>query len=129
MHLVDVPERLLVVGGGYVGLELGSVYAALGSEVTVVEMLDRLISQADDDLARPLIKRIKEIFAAVYTETKVASLEEHDDYVEVTLEGAVDEPEQRFDRVLIAVGRRPNTENLGAGEYRCRGGRARLHPD
>ena len=113
LHLVDVPERLLVVGGGYVGLELGSVYAALGSEVTVVEMLDRLISQADDDLARPLIKRIKEIFAAVYTETKVASLEEHDDYVEVTLEGAVDEPEQRFDRVLIAVGRRPNTENLG----------------
>lgn len=113
LHLVDVPERLLVVGGGYVGLELGSVYAALGSEVTVVEMLDRLISQADDDLARPLIKRIKEIFAAVYTETKVASLEEHDEYVEVTLEGAVDEPEQRFDRVLIAVGRRPNTENLG----------------
>jgi dihydrolipoamide dehydrogenase len=113
LQLKDVPERLLVVGGGYVGLELGSVYAALGSEVTVVEMLDRLIAQADADLARPLIKRIKKTFAAVHTETKVTSLEAHDDYVEVKMEGEIDEPEQRFDRVLIAIGRRPNTESLG----------------
>ncbi len=113
LHLVDVPERLLVVGGGYVGLELGSVYAALGSEVTVVEMMERLIPRADDDLARPLIRRIEKIFAAVHTDTKVVSLEERDDGVDVRLEGEVDETEQRFDRILIAVGRRPNTENLG----------------
>jgi dihydrolipoamide dehydrogenase len=113
LQLADVPARLLVVGGGYVGLELGSVYAALGSEVTVVEMLDRLIAQADADLARPLIKRMNDLFAAVHTETKVVSLEEHADHVAVQLEGAVEEPEQPFDRVLIAIGRRPNAANLG----------------
>ena len=113
LQLPDVPEKLLVVGGGYVGLELGSVYASLGSDVTVVEMLDRLIATADADLARPLIRRIETTFAAVYTNTKVVSLEERDDGVDVRLEGDVDDPEQRFDRVLIAVGRRPNTEGLG----------------
>jgi dihydrolipoamide dehydrogenase len=85
----------------------------LGSEVTVVEMMERLIPRADDDLARPLIRRIEKIFAAVHTDTKVVSLEERDDGVDVRLEGEVDETEQRFDRILIAVGRRPNTENLG----------------
>ena len=113
LQLVDVPEHLLVVGGGYVGLEIGSVYAALGSDVTVVEMLDRLLPQADADLARPLIRRIKKSFAAVHTETKVAAVEEEDDGVKVTFKGDMDEPEQRFDRVLIAVGRGPNSEHLG----------------
>lgn len=112
LELPDVPERLLVVGGGYVGLELGSVYAVLGSEVTVVEMLDRLIAQADSDLARPLIRRINEIFANVYTGTKVAKMVERDNEVEVTLEGEVEET-LTFDRVLVAIGRRPNSENLG----------------
>ncbi len=113
LQLADVPARLLVVGGGYVGLELGSVYAALGSEVTVVEMLERLIAQADADLARPLLKRMDALFAAVHTETKVVALQEHADHVAVQLEGAVEEPEQSFDRVLIAIGRRPNAANLG----------------
>lgn len=112
LTLPDVPERLLVVGGGYVGLELGSVYAILGSEVTVVEMLDRLIPRADSDLARPLIRRIDEIFAQSYTETKVAEMEEDDDGVTVTFEGEV-EATERFDRVLVAVGRRPNSKGLG----------------
>jgi dihydrolipoamide dehydrogenase len=113
LALPDVPERLLVVGGGYVGLELGSVYAALGSRVTVVEMLDRLIPAADADLAKPLIRRIESNFAATYTNTKVTDLTEDENGVDVVLEGDVDEPEQRFDRVLIAVGRRPNSEELG----------------
>ncbi|MGC9467318.1 MAG: dihydrolipoyl dehydrogenase [Anaerolineae bacterium] len=112
LELPDVPERLLVVGGGYVGLELGSVYAVLGSEVTVVEMLDRLIAQADSDLARPLIRRINEIFANVYTGTEVAKMVERGNEVEVTLEGEVEET-LTFDRVLVAIGRRPNSENLG----------------
>jgi dihydrolipoamide dehydrogenase len=112
LALADVPERLLVVGGGYVGLEMGSVYAALGSKVTVVEMLDRLIAAADEDLARPLIRRIEENFEAVYTSTRVAKMEEDTDGVEVTFEGEVDKTE-RFDRVLVSVGRRPNTSGLG----------------
>jgi dihydrolipoamide dehydrogenase len=112
LALADVPERLLVVGGGYVGLEMGSVYAALGSKVTVVEMLDRLIAAADEDLARPLIRRLEENFEAVYTSTKVAKMEEDTDGVEVTFEGEVDKTE-RFDRVLVSVGRRPNTSDLG----------------
>ncbi len=112
LELVDVPERLLVVGGGYVGLELGSVYAALGSKVTVVEMLDRLIAQSDSDLARPLVRRMESIFEEVHTGTKVAEMVEKDDGVDVTLEGEVDET-LRFDRVLVAVGRRPSSQDLG----------------
>ena len=113
LDLADLPERFLVVGGGYVGLELGSVYAALGSKVSVVEMLDRLIAQADEDMARPLVKRIYDTFEAVYTNTKVAKMVEEADGVVVTFEGEVAEPEQRFDRVLVAVGRRPNSRDLG----------------
>ncbi len=113
LELADVPARLLVVGGGYVGLELGSVYAALGSKVTVVEMLDRLIAQADEDMARPLVRRIHDTFEAVYTSTKVVRLAEDENGVDVTFEGEVEEPQQRFDRVLIAVGRRPNSRDLG----------------
>lgn len=113
LELADVPDRLLVVGGGYVGLELGSVYAALGSRVTVVEMLDRVIAQADEDLARPLVRRIRQDFEAIYTGTKVASMTENEDYVEVTFEGDVEAKTQRFDRVLVAVGRRPNSGDIG----------------
>lgn len=113
LELADIPERLLVVGGGYVGLELGSVYAALGSRVTVVEMLDRLIAQADPDLARPLVRRIEDTFEAVHTGTKVAEMTEHEDYVEVTFEGDLEETTQRFDRVLVSIGRRPNSRDLG----------------
>ncbi|MGC9400795.1 MAG: dihydrolipoyl dehydrogenase family protein, partial [Anaerolineae bacterium] len=112
LELADVPERLLVVGGGYVGLELGSVYAAMGSKVTVVEMLDRLIAQSDSDLARPLVRRIESIFDEVHTGTKVTEMVEKDDGVEVTLEGEIEET-HRFDRVLVAVGRRPSSQDLG----------------
>jgi dihydrolipoamide dehydrogenase len=113
LALADVPETLLVVGGGYVGLELGMVYASLDSEVTAVELTDRLVPCADRDLARPLVARAETLFEAINLNTKVVSLQEHPDRVDVTLEGAVDQPQQTFDRVLIAIGRRPNSKDIG----------------
>lgn len=113
LALADVPATLLVIGGGYVGLELGMVYASLGSRVTLVELGDRLLPGIDRDLVKPLAQRVSEAFAAVYLNTKVQSLVEHDDHVEVTLGGAVEPQQHRFERVLVAIGRRPNTENLG----------------
>jgi dihydrolipoamide dehydrogenase len=113
LELEDIPERLLVVGGGYVGVELGSVYASLGSRVSVVEMDERLMAGADADLVRPLLRRLEELFEAIHTKTKVTALEEKEDCVEVKLEGEVDTPGQTFDRVLIAIGRRPNSKGIG----------------
>jgi dihydrolipoamide dehydrogenase len=113
LQLADIPERLLVVGAGYVGMELGSVYATLGSQVTILEVGDKLLPTADRDLVRPLERRAQEIFHAVRTRTKVTRLEEKEDRVEVVLEGEVDEPEQTFDRVLVAIGRQPNSEEIG----------------
>ncbi len=115
LALQDVPDRLLVVGGGYTGLEMGSVYAALGSRVSVVEMTDSLLPHADKDLVRPLARRARDIFDTIYLETKVAQAEEHDDHVSVTLEGDVEDEdaEQTFDRALVAIGRRPNSGEIG----------------
>lgn len=113
LALPDAPESLLVIGGGYVGLELGSVYATLGSRVTVVEMGERLIAAADADLAKPLLQRINETFEAVYTGTKVVQAQEDADGVTIHFEGPRAPATQRFDRVLVAVGRRPNSEKLG----------------
>lgn len=114
LALADIPETLLVIGGGFVGLELGSVYAALGSRVTLVERGPRLVPSADEDLARPLIRRVKKDFAAVYTGTEVAAVDEKDDWVEVSLKGdKIKEPQQRFERVLVSIGRSPNSGNLG----------------
>ena len=113
LELTDIPEKLLVVGGGYVGVELGSVYASLGSRVTVVEMAERLMVGADPDLTEPLVKRLEGLFEAIHTRTKVKSLKEQADRVQVTLEGEIDQPEQSFDRVLVAVGRSPNSRNIG----------------
>ena len=112
LNLPDIPKRLLVVGGGYIGLELGSVYAALGSRVTVVEMTGGLLPGADRDLVNILAKRIESICEAVLLDTKVASLKETQDGILVTLDGAVPEgtPRERtFDRVLVSVGRKPNS--------------------
>ncbi len=113
LALEDVPERLLVIGGGYIGLEMGTVYAALGSQVTVVEMLDGLLPGADRDLVRPLHKRLESVFEAIHLETKVVSMKETKKGIEVQLEGKAEEKKQQFDRVLVAVGRRPNSEDLG----------------
>ncbi len=113
LSLPDVPQRLLVVGGGYNGVELGSVYAALGSRVTLVELTDGLLPGVDRDLVRYLMRSVKDSFETMYFNTEVASLEEREDHVVVTLEGEVDEPERTFDRVLVFIGRRPNSRDIG----------------
>jgi dihydrolipoamide dehydrogenase len=112
LQLSCVPFRLLVIGGGYIGLEIGTVYAALGSQVTVVEALDGLLPMADRDLVAPLEKRLRQEFAAIYVNTRVASVQATEEGIAVALEGR-DVPERLlFDRVLVAVGRRPNTASL-----------------
>lgn len=113
LELVDVPQSLLIVGGGYIGLEMGTIYAALGSRVSVVEMTDGLLPGADRDLVRPLAKRLKRTFEAIWLNTKVVSLKERRDRVEVTFDGDVEKKVQPFDRVLVSVGRRPNSGGLG----------------
>ncbi len=114
LELRAVPGKLLVVGGGYIGLELGQVYAALGSAVTVVEMLDTLMAGVDSDLARPLNKRLQEQFTGgIHLKTKVAKLSDRGEAVEVTFEGAGRPSTTGFDAVLVSVGRQPNTDSLG----------------
>jgi dihydrolipoamide dehydrogenase len=113
LALQDVPERLLVIGAGYIGLELGSVYAALGSRVTVVELLDGILPGVDRDLARVLERRLKTEFAQISLKTKVVAVREAEDEVEVEFEGGTLPPRQVFDRVLTAVGRTPNSKLAG----------------
>lgn len=112
LELPDIPKKLLIIGGGYIGLEMGTVYAEIGSEVTVVEMLDGLLPGADRDLVRPLQKRLTERFANIHLKTKVAKLEDKGDKVAVTFEGEHNGVEE-FDRVLVSIGRRPNSDGLG----------------
>ena len=113
LELPSVPGSLLVVGGGYIGLELGSVYAALGSRVTVVEMTAGLLPGADRDLVAVVARRLAGMCEAVLLETTVTALAEDGDGVSVTLEGKDGESAQRFDRVLVAVGRVPNSDVPG----------------
>jgi len=120
LELPDIPQSMLVLGGGYVGLEMGTVYAALGSRVTVAVRGDRLLRGADADLVDVLIFRLKEIFEGIHFNTNVVSLKEREGGVDVKFEGAADKAEQTFDRVLIAVGRKPNTENVGLEKTRVK---------
>jgi dihydrolipoamide dehydrogenase len=113
LELPDVPARLLVIGGGYIGLEMGTVYQALGSEVTVVEALPHLLNGADPDLVRPLQLRMQRRFKAIRLNTKVEKLDARKDGVSVTSTGSDGITTELFDRVLVAVGRKPNTEQLG----------------
>jgi dihydrolipoamide dehydrogenase len=114
LDLADIPESLLVVGGGYIGLELGSVYAALGTRVTVVEMLAGLLPGADRDLVLPLHKKLEKMFEAILLNTTVASLAEEGNGIRATFDGPdVKEREKVFSRVLVAVGRKPNSEVPG----------------
>ncbi len=114
LALESVPGRLLVVGGGYIGLEMGTVYAALGSRVTVVEMTPTLLPGVDVDLVRPLAQRAERQFDAVWLRTRVAAMKERDGRLEVAFDGdGAAQRTETFDRVLIAVGRRPNTSGLG----------------
>jgi len=113
LALADIPASLLILGGGYVGLELGTVYAALGSRVSLVELADRLLPGVDADLVDPLQQRLKTIFSDIWLNTRVKRLQEDATGVAVSLEGAGVAPEQRFDRVLVAIGRQPATPGLG----------------
>jgi dihydrolipoamide dehydrogenase len=114
LDLPDVPNRLLVVGGGYIGLELGTVYAALGSKVTVVEMTDGLLPGADRDLAAIVAKRMETNCEAILLETKVTGVNDDKSGLSVSFEGtAAPKGAQNFDRVLVAVGRRPNSAIAG----------------
>jgi len=113
LDLPDLPESLLVVGGGYIGLELGTVYAILGSAVTVVEMTPGLLPGADRDLVDILAKRVAQTMKSVLLNTKVVALKPEEKGIRVTFEGEVDPKQQVFSRVLVAVGRRPNSKIPG----------------
>jgi dihydrolipoamide dehydrogenase len=113
LDLPDIPKSLLVVGGGYIGLELGTVYATLGSAVTVVEMTPGLLPGADRDLVDILAKRVHTLMKSVLLETKVTAMKAEAKGIRVTFEGNVEQKEQVFDRVLVCVGRRPNSKIPG----------------
>src|SRR4029077_1650699 len=114
LDLSDVPPTLLVVGGGYIGLELGTVYAALGTKVSVVEMVPGRLPGADRDLVLPLHKRMEKIFDAILLNTTVAGVKEEANGIRVTFDGPdVKEREKIFDKVLVSVGRKPNSEIPG----------------
>ena len=113
LQVEDIPEKLLVIGGGYIGLELGTVYASLGSAVTVVEMTDGLLPGADRDLVEPLHARLTDLFAEILLNTKVAEMKEQKNGIRVTFEGAdIRKPVRLFDKVLVCVGRKPNSHGL-----------------
>jgi dihydrolipoamide dehydrogenase len=114
LELAGVPERLLVVGGGIIGLEMACVYSELGSSITVVELLDQLIPGADKDLVNPLFKHISKRYEAIYLSTKVTAVDAQADGLRVRFEGAKAPETATFDRVLVAVGRRPNGRSVGA---------------
>jgi dihydrolipoamide dehydrogenase len=113
LELPSVPKRLLVVGGGIIGLEMATVYHALGSKVTIVEMLDQLIPGCDADLVKPLQKRISARYEAIHLGTKVESVEASEKHLSVTLSG---DESPKFDGILVAIGRRPNGRAVGASE-------------
>jgi dihydrolipoamide dehydrogenase len=114
LKLENVPATLLVIGGGYIGLEMGTVYAALGTRVTVVEMTGSLLPGVDADLVRPLFQHLQKQFAAIHLNTKVAKIEEVANGIRAILEGPeVAEAQSTFEKVLVAVGRRPNSRQLG----------------
>lgn len=114
LEIEDIPKTLLIIGGGYIGLEIGTVYAALGSKVSVAEMLPEILSGADTDLAAVLNKHIKNIFETVMVNTKVVETKETGKRIKVIFEDKdKNRSEKIFDKVLIAVGRKPNSKNFG----------------
>jgi dihydrolipoamide dehydrogenase len=123
LNLDDIPGSLLVVGGGYIGLELGSVYAALGTRVTVVEMLPGLLPGADRDLVLPLHKRLEKMFAQILLNTTVTAVKDQGNGIRAAFDGPdIKEREKVFDRVLVSVGRKPNSEIPGLEKTRVQVG-------
>jgi len=118
LDLADIPDSLLVIGGGYIGLEMGTVYAELGSRVSVVELTDGLLPGADRDLVKPLHQRLEKLFAGIHLGTKVVKVEEiaamaGEGAIRVHFEGAGGATSHEFSKVLVAVGRRPNSDGIG----------------
>ena len=123
LNLEDIPSTLLVVGGGYIGLELGSVYAALGTRVTVVEMLPGLLPGADRDLVLPLHKRLEKLFEGILLNTTVSSVKDEGTGIRATLKAQDGNTQEKvFDRVLVSVGRKPNSEIPGLDKTRVQVG-------
>jgi len=114
LQLQDVPQRMLIIGGGIIGLEMATVYDALGSKISIVELADGLIPGADRDLVRPLHKRIEKRYEAIYLKTRACKIEAQKDGLKVTFEGEQAPEPQLYDRVLLAVGRCPNGRSIGA---------------
>ena len=113
LDLIDIPKRLLVIGGGVIGLELGQVYASLGSSVSVVEFLPNLIPGADQDIIRPLQRKLKKQFESIILSSKVLNIEaKKNNTLEVTIEGGAGKSKEVYNKVLIAVGRKPNVDLL-----------------
>jgi dihydrolipoamide dehydrogenase len=113
LTLPEIPEKLLVVGGGYIGMEMGLVYAGLGSNVTMVEFLPGLLAGADPDLVNVVVKKVKKRFAAVHTDSKVVGVEKSDNGYTVEIEHEGKTFKEDFNQVLVAIGRKPNTEDIG----------------
>jgi len=113
LEIEDIPENLLVVGGGYIGMELGTVYATLGSKVVLVEALQTILAGADPDLTRPVMNYAKKAFKEVRLKTKVSKMATSGKQINVEFELEGEKKEELFDRVLVAVGRTPNSDNLG----------------
>ncbi len=113
LDIEEIPETMLVVGGGYIGLELGSVYSALGSKITVIEAFSNMLAGADPDLVRPVSKLAKERFKEILTDTKVSKMATKGKKIAVSYENSNGKKEELFDRVLVSVGRVPNSDDLG----------------
>lgn len=120
LELKDIPQTMLVVGGGYIGLEMGTVYAHLGTKVTVVELMDGLLPGADRDLVKPLQKKLGETLHAIQLNTKVASLTDKGSAIDVELEGPSGKRIESFERVLVSIGRRPNSNGIGLENTRAK---------
>jgi dihydrolipoamide dehydrogenase len=114
LELTDIPPGLLVIGGGIIGLEMAAVYHALGSRITVVELLDSLVAGADPDLVKPLQQRLSKRYENIFTGTRVGSITSRAEGIQVSLVGGQAPAEAIFDKVLVAVGRRPNGKQIGA---------------
>jgi dihydrolipoamide dehydrogenase len=113
LEIEDIPENLLVVGGGYIGMELGTVYAALGSKTVLVEALDSILAGADPDLARPVVMNAKKMFKEIRLKAKVTKMATAGKQIKVEVECGGQKLEELYDRVLVAVGRVPNSADLG----------------
>lgn len=114
LELKDIPESMLVIGGGYIGLELGTVYARLGTRVSVVEMMSNLMLNSDPELIGILTKHLEKLFESIMLDTKVTGLEENQGGLKAVFEGTnIGKKEAVYEKILVAVGRRPNTDNIG----------------